>query len=203
MPGKNLIRSYAPQSYYHIYNRGVNKQEIFRDKEDYAVFLSLVKRYLGDKIVKRSNGTPNLNFYDDISLLAFCLMSNHFHFMVYQGDNERAITEFIRSLITSYGMYFNKKYNRVGALFQQRYRAVLIGDDSYLLHISRYIHLNPKDYMNYEWSSLPYYLGYKQASWVKPGQVLELFDDNYISFVRDYKSTKDEIDTYKHLLADN
>ena len=99
-------------------------------------------------------------------------------------------------------MYFNKKYNRVGPLFQQRYRAVLIGDDSYLLHISRYIHLNPNNYMNYEWSSLPYYLGNKHASWVKPGQVLELFDDNYISFVRDYESTKDEIDAYKHMLAD-
>lgn len=84
-----------------------------------------------------------------------------------------------------------------------RFKASMINQDAYLEHISRYIHLNPPNYRNYEWSSLPYYLGNKQAGWVKPGRILELFvDDDYASFVADYEGNKRMLDTLKEDLAD-
>lgn len=78
-------------------------------------------------------------------------------------------------------MYFNRRYKRVGHLFQSRYKAVLVDSDEYLLHLSRYIHLNPNDLtgtvpVKYPYSSLPYYFGMKSAKWVKPKEVLDCFD---------------------------
>ena len=202
MPGRNLIKQYAAESYYHFYNRGVNKNRIFRDQEDFIVFLALLKRYLGIKKVKKANRTNHPNFYNEVDLLAYCLMSNHFHLFIYQKEDPTAITKFMRSLATAYGMYFNKKYKRVGPVFQQRYRAVRITDDAQLLHISRYIHLNPDNYNTYEWSSLPYYLGNKTADWVKSNKILELFDDvNYADFVADYKAYYDDLNAIKQFIA--
>lgn len=130
-------------------------------------------------------------------------MNNHFHLFVYQSYDSLAITQFMRSLSTAYSMYFNKKYKRVGPLFQQRYRAVRITDDGQLLHISRYIHLNPDQYDSYEWSSLSAYLGNYQADWIKPQRVLELFDgERYAKFVDDYKGKHDELEFLKAQLAD-
>ena len=202
MPGRNLIKQYAAESYYHFYNRGVNKNRIFRDQEDFIVFLALLKRYLGINKVKKANRTNHPNFYNEVDLLAYCLMSNHFHLFIYQKEDPTAITNFMRSLATAYGMYFNRKYKRVGPVFQQRYRAVRITDDAQLLHISRYIHLNPDNYNTYEWSSLPYYLGNKTADWVKPNKILELFDDvNYADFVADYKAYYDDLNAIKQFIA--
>ncbi len=76
-------------------------------------------------------------------------------------------------------------------------------EDDYWLHISRYIHLNPKDWQRWEWSSLPYYLGEKQADWVRPERVLEAFEgDNYRVFVSDYEDHKAMLDELKHITAD-
>lgn len=201
MPGRNLVKQYAQNSYYHIYNRGVDKQIIFKDDDDFTVFLGLLKRYLGDMVEKKPNRTNHPNFHRDIDLLAFCLMDNHFHLFIYQKENNLAITELMRSLTTAYSMYFNKKYERVGPVFQQRYRAVLTTTDSQLLHITRYIHLNPKLYKDYEWSSYPYYTNKKHASWVKPGAILELFDGDYTIFVSDYEAARDDLAYIKYDLA--
>lgn len=204
MPGKNLIKDYVPESYYHIYNRGVNKQPIFIDDRDRVVFLSLLKRYLGEVTEKNRQGKNHPNYSENIELLAFCLMGNHFHLFVYQLADENAITEFMRSLMTAYSMYFNKKYKRVGPVFQQRFRAVRIVDDAQLLHITRYIHLNPAEYKNYEWSSYQYYINNKSTenNWLKPDRALELFDGDYAAFVADYEDYKYELDILKTMLAD-
>lgn len=204
MPGRNLSKDYLPDSFYHIYNRGVNKAPIFLDDQDKVVFLALLKRYLGDITEKNIRNEDHPNYQSDIELLAFCLMRNHFHLFIYQMDDENAITKFMRSLGTSYSMYFNKRYKRLGPLFQQRYKAIRITDDAQFIHISRYIHLNPKDYKNYEWSSYKYYQGQKQADWVKPGKILDLFNtkDEYQAFVDDYVDRKEELDILKDELAD-
>src|SRR5690606_28226305 len=116
------------------------------------------------------------NYSDTMELLTYCLMPNHFHLLVYQTEIE-SMTRTMRSLMTTYSMYFNKKYGRVGPVFQSSYKAVLVETDAQLHHISRYIHLNPRDYENWKYFSLGYYLGSKQASWVKPGKILCLFSD--------------------------
>jgi putative transposase len=123
--------------------------------------------------------------------------------MIYQKDAE-AMTKLLRMVATSYSRYFNKKYHRVGPLFQDRFKASMITSDSYLQHISRYIHLNPvKNYKNYEWSSYKYYAGEKQSGWVVPDRLLELFNDKheYINFVADYVSFKKMLDELKSELA--
>lgn len=113
------------------------------------------------------------------------------------------MTEFMRSLLTSYSMYFNKKYKRSGPLFESRYKASLISEDAYLEHISRYIHLNPRDWREYEYSSLPYYLHQITDEWIKPKRIMELFSNpqDYLHFVEDYEKNKEMMDILKHELA--
>ncbi|MBX4201943.1 transposase [Candidatus Saccharibacteria bacterium] len=129
-------------------------------------------------------------------------MPNNYHLLVYQTDSD-GITSLTRRLVTSYSRYFNKKYNCTGPLFEDRFKASRISEDKYLMHISRYIHLNPARYNIWEFSSLPYYLGKKEASWVVPGKVLELFDGpkDYSRFLTDYKDYKKELDELKYQLA--
>lgn len=203
MPSKNRVKDYVPFNYYHIYNRGVNKQNIFEDDEDYTVFLNLLKRYLGDLPEKDPQGREYPWLSGQLELLAFCLMPNHFHLLIYQDENEKAMTQLMRGVLTSYTAFFNKKYKRVGHLFQDAYKASLIDDQTYLEHISRYIHLNPYEWENYEWSSLPYYLGSKQAAWVKPDKILDIFEgESYNDFVADYEDYKRELKALKNIMPD-
>lgn len=199
MPAKNTVKQYLENGFYHIYNRGVEKRVIFQVDQDYKVFLSYLKEYLepcnkdklrkilGDlpytkreKIIKRFSIN---NFSKNIDLLAFCLMPNHFHLLIKQRS-ERAIEGFMRSLGTRYVMYFNKRYDRVGHLFQGIYKAALVDSDEQLVHLSRYIHKNPLLHKNKKpslaldlYSSLPAYLGNWQAKWLKPDEVLSLFSN--------------------------
>lgn len=202
VPGRNIYKDYVADSYYHVYNRGVNKQQIFRDKADYVVFLSLLKRYLGSEESMTLGGRIHPSFKNEVEVLAFCLLPTHFHLLIYQHDQE-TIKLFLKSLSVSYAMYFNKKYKRKGPVFEQRYRASRISDDSYLLHISRYLHLNPDDYLNWRWSSLPYFLSKKRADWLKPKRLLSMFEgENYLEFLKDYKDQRNELEIIKHELAD-
>ncbi|MES2971586.1 MAG: transposase [Patescibacteria group bacterium] len=202
MTSRNRIKQYVDESYYHIYNRGVAKRVIFKEKQDYAVFLNLLKRYLDDKPSFDQSGREYEYLHDRIELLAFCLMPNHYHLLIY-AQEAAAMTRLLRGVATSYSTYFNKKYERIGPLFQDRFKASWILRDNYLLHISRYIHLNPKDWRTWEYSSLAYYLGMKDAAWVRPKRMLELFENkNYEQFVADYESQKQIWDELKHELAD-
>jgi len=224
MPGKNTIKTYEKNAYYHLYNRGVNKQRIFQDDQDYGVFLSYLKTYLEPKdeqtllhIIsdehapwrEKDQAVKLLrlnNFFGTITLLAFCLMKNHFHMLVRQTDAD-AIDRFMNSLCTRYTMYFNKKYKRVGPLFQSTYKAVRIITEEQLLYITRYIHRNPikKTYDNslssrilstFQYSSYPNYLGIRHADWVKPDEILIFFGKNnqtYQSFVEDAMNEENSV----------
>lgn len=145
MPARNIVKTYDGDGYYHIYNRGVEKRDIFLDDQDYAVFLSYLKIYLSPRQEGPEKIYPSRklkNFTDSIDLLCYCLMSNHFHFLIHQ-HNKTAITNFVRSLLTRYSMYFNRKYGRVGGLFQGTYKAVLIKSEQQLVYLTYYIHRNP------------------------------------------------------------
>lgn len=192
MPSRNIVKIDIDDTYYHIYNRGVNKRVIFKQDLDYQVFFSLLKRHLATLIQKDANGREYPNYSQDIELLAVCLMPNHFHLLCYQYQ-QGAMTRLLRSVCTAYTMYFNKKYKRVGHLFQDKFKASMIDNDAYLQHITRYIHLNSlaaKDY-----SSLPYYLGDRQADWIKPGKILALFGSTqeYRQFLKDQNGYEDSL----------
>jgi putative transposase len=201
MPAKNSVKQFIENGYYHIYNRGVEKRVIFMDEQDYAVFLNYLKQYLDPSL-----GSDPKSLAKEINLLAFCLMPNQFHLLVKQ-NTINGMTKLIRVVCTKYVMYFNKKYARVGTLFQGKYKAVMIENDGYLLHLSRYIHLNPaypgSDPKQYAYSSYPYYLGFKNAAWIKPQEILIFFKSaqklnlkdclSYESFVEDYKEDPEEI----------
>ncbi|OGL29598.1 hypothetical protein A3D14_01800 [Candidatus Saccharibacteria bacterium RIFCSPHIGHO2_02_FULL_47_12] len=202
MPSKHIEKIYLEDSYYHVFNRGVNKRTIFKDETDYAVFLSLLKRYLSPEPVKDRQGREYPSYFGKIKILAFCLMPNHFHLLVFQTERD-AMTKLLKSVCVAYTMYFNKRYKRVGHLFQDRFKASRIYQDAYLEHISRYIHLNPDNYKEWEFSSLPYYLGSKEAAWVEPQPILDLFQgSSYEKFLSDYSEHRNMLRELKHELAD-
>lgn len=201
MPARNLQKTYAAECFYHLYNRGVAKQKIFKEEEDFKVFLQLLKRHLSKEIFFDKSGREYKNYHDQVDLIAYCLMDNHFHLLIFQREPE-AITKLFRSIGTAYTMYFNTKYKRVGHLFQDRFKASLISNDAYLEHITRYIHLNPKHYRTWQYSSLSYFLGNKTASWIKPSYIMDNFTtQTYLKFLEDYEDHKRMLDSLKHELA--
>ena len=113
--------------YYHIYNRGANRETIFREDENY---LFLLKR-LSEQVMKKK-----------ISVIAYCLMTNHYHFLLRQ-DSDAAISELIQAIFNSYSKAFNKKYNRSGTLFEGRFKSIHVDKENYLIYLCRYIHRNP------------------------------------------------------------
>lgn len=222
MPAKNVLKSYIENGYYHLYNRGVEKRIIFQDDQDYRVFLyylrlylsppDLAKEYKGYSFVRPPRQRLLNNFHQEITLLAYCLMSNHFHLLLQQKPAE-GIEKFMRSLGTKYVQYFNKRYQRVGPLFQDTYKAVLVKTDEQLLHLSRYLHLNPAKDNNKKvslqrillnsYSSYPDYLGKRTTGWIHPEEILGSFKTaqrtglkdilSYQSFVEDYQQPSEEI----------
>ena len=109
MPTRNSRKEYAPDTYYHVYSRGLNKQPIFFDEQDFSVFLGYLKRYLSYEASKRPNRKPVRSFAGDIDLLSYCLMRNHVHLLFYQHEDERALSALLQRVFTVYSMYFNKK----------------------------------------------------------------------------------------------
>lgn len=202
MPRRNVIKQDAPDSFQHVYARGHSKHKIFVDEQDYITFLNLFQRYLAAEEAHDPYGVPYPNFYNKVELVAYCLMPNHFHLLIYQHQ-PRAMARFMQSVLTSYSRYFNTKYNRTGSLFESRYKASMIGDDAYLEHISRYIHLNPRHWRTYEYSSLSYYLQQDEVSWIRTGRIKKLFTTptEYLSFLEDYAENKKMMDILKEELA--
>jgi len=212
MPAKYTVKMYVENGYYHLLNRGVDKRSIFFDKKDSVTFLSLLKRYLTNPDLL----PPELQFlrpsrrshlYEQITLVAYCLMPNHFHLLVRQ-KSRNAITEFARCLMNSYVRHFNDRHERVGPLFQGRIKGILVDNDSYLLHLTRYIHRNPEEFWerslrDYPYSSYAEYLGLRSTSWIHPEAILAYFRSplnkslhdyfSYESFVEESKDDSSEI----------
>lgn len=142
--------SFAPGEYYHIYNRGTEKRTIFKKINDYERFLVLLFLCNNSKksahlqlqgrtlkLLKKHTDREKL-----VEVCAYCLMPNHFH-LILREITEGGISKFMQKVITGYTMYFNKKYDRSGALFQGKFKAVPTKDDIYLKYLISYIHLNP------------------------------------------------------------
>lgn len=210
MPGKNVLKEYKPNTYYHLYNRGVDKQKIFRDVKDYKKFLGYLKLYLTPvELQGCSLQAPSRlkNYFGKVRLHAYCLMPNHYHFLLYQVDID-GINHFMRSLATKYSLYFNKKYQRVGPLYENIFKAVEIKTETQLIYISKYIHRNPADILaarmfleGYKYSSYANYLGRFSQSWLEINEVLSYFKkQSYQDFVEEQEER--DVVTVKDLTID-
>ncbi len=174
----------ASNNIYHVYNRGVEKRIIFKDSQDYSRFIKGLVVFNDTKLIDdfsdRFNRIINKSHQRKpiVDIMAFCLMPNHYHLLLRQRE-DNGITEFMRKLGIGYVNYFNLKHERVGTLFQGKFKSVLISNDSQFLYIPHYIHLNPLDLIfpdwrekkainkkqaitflnNYEWSSYHDHMG--------------------------------------------
>ncbi len=195
---------------YHIFNRGIDKRDIFLDPSYYSRFVStlehslkynypysLLKRRL--KEAESSEDRKNIllqletkRIEPPVEVLSFCLMPNHFHLTLKQLV-EDGITELIRRICTAYTMYFNVRQERRGSLFGGVFRSVLVETEEQLIHLSRYQHLNPlkagiteiPKLGDYPWSSLPTYLGRDDIPFVNSRPVMSHFKDaeGYLRFL--------------------
>lgn len=202
MQSKNILKIDVPNSFYHLYARGKGQQKIYHDDEDYRMFMSLFSRHLSMNPVADSHGQVYPHMASEIDLLTYCLMQDHLHLLIYQYDTG-AMTRLMSSIMSSYTRYYNLKYESSGSIFEPTYKASRISTDDYLLHISRYIHLNPADWDMYEHSSYSYYSDNNHPDWMRPARILELFKsrDAYMKFVKDYEENKLLLDSIKHELA--
>lgn len=201
MPIKNTVKRYDAPAYYHVYNRGGGGAPIFRDDADRVKFLGLIARHLDQGDVScRSDGQPYEKY--GLEIVAYCLMGNHFHLLIYQWDPE-ALTKFMRSVATAYTMYFNRKYRRQGHLFQSIYKASQIDTEEYLLHITRYIHMNPRRYLRYKWSSIAQYLGAPAPDWLHHERINDMLPAQYRVFLEEHEGKRAELELLKGELADN
>lgn len=180
------MRKFDVQAYYHVYNRGAHKEKIFIDAQDKRKFMEILARYLDPATSSvRSDGVPYEK--SPVKLVAYCLMGNHFHLLLYQEENTTDIQQFMSSVTTAYSMYFNIRHKKSGRLFEGPYQAAYIDSDTYLMHITRYIHLNPATYKTYGWSSLPEYLGARHTPWIHPEKVSDMTPQAYRHFLEEYE----------------
>ena len=208
---------FAPGNYYHIYNRGTNKQDVFLHRRDYLRFLFLITHMQAaaplPHITRLLHGIENLSDIQleaeikekivsskIVELVSFALMTNHFHLLLYETE-EQGISRYMQRVLNSYSKFFNTKYERSGHLFQGPFGAVHVRTDEQLLYLTAYIHSNPisiKEYEEspheYEWSSYTDFVS--ENRWpelLKPGIVLEQFTDG-----KHYKRFVEETGAKKH-----
>jgi putative transposase len=213
---------FANEEYYHIFNRGVDKREIFLNVKDYDRFI-LAMDLLNDKEdglmiewrdYKKTNPRATLEDFLKpgfrkrealVKIIAYCLNPNHYHFILKQIE-EKGIERFMHKLGTSHTKYFNTKQKRSGTLFQGRFRAVHIDSNEYLLYLSAYVNKNnfihgyTKD-ENWPYSSLAVYSGNKADKLVSPDIILKQFEniDQYREYLENnalYMHEKKELEKY-------
>ena len=177
MPRRSRID--APGALHHIVVRGIERKPIFKDDADRNHFLERLENILTDGAAL---------------CFAWALMSNHFHLLLKTG--KVTISTVMRRLLTGYAMYFNRKHNRAGHLFQNRYKSILCQEDAYLLELVRYIHLNPlrakivpdlKSLDKYAYSGHATVMGKKRNDWQDTDYVLKLFNDRLSLARRRYR----------------
>lgn len=149
--------AFAPQEFYHIYNRGTDKRTIYETPQDYSRFQELLYVANGDKPVTLKDiqkHHDNVYEYDRgaplVAIGAYCLMPNHFHILL-TPLAEAGISKFMGKLSTGYSMYFNKKYDRTGRLYEGSYKFKHADSDEYLKYLFAYIHLNPVKLIQADW----------------------------------------------------
>lgn len=209
------LTPFINESYYHVFNRGINRQNIFHNPSDYFHFIKIFEYY------QFGNPKPSFSQYNRfrikdftknskiININCYCLMPNHFHLLLKQKE-EGGIQEFMRKALNSYTKYYNTKNNHSGPILQGEFKAVLIETDEQLLHLSRYIHLNP--YVNrisktieaYPYSSYLEYIGASERPICSTEPIIEYFNNSaeYKEFVSGHSDYARDLIQMQHLLID-
>jgi len=151
--------------YYHIFNRGVEKRNIFHQQSDFKRFLESMMYFNTQTSIEMKSDEKNLPKPDDrlVDIVAYCLNKNHFH-LILKEIKEGGITTFMKKVCTGYALYFNNKNERSGVLFQGRFRSVYLSSNDILLYVSAYVNCNSQIHgvenaEEYPWCSFPEYLG--------------------------------------------
>jgi putative transposase len=189
--------------YYHIYNRGTEKRKIFLDSSDYLRFLksmnefnsvdpigSLYEKYLRNKKNGGSTSTMEVEPPKLVEFICYSLLPNHFHFMLKQLS-DRGIEKFMQRIGTGYTMYFNKKHQRSGSLFQGKFKSSLVRDGMFL-YLSAYVNCNAEVHgiskaESYQWSSFSDYLGKTKYGLCNIRIIMDEFQggEDYRNFARE------------------
>jgi REP-associated tyrosine transposase len=170
------LRIEYPGAVYHLICRGNNRQKIFKDDLDRKRYLEKLIHYCELK---------------EVSLLCYCLLSNHIHLLVETPQGN--LSKMMQPFQTSYTLYLNRRHRRSGHVFEQRYKALLVDKDNYLLQVSRYIHRNPVDAklverpQDYRWSSYGAYVSGKRVRGLTTGIVLEQLGGKQSEQIRSYR----------------
>lgn len=221
MPKRKVVL--ATDEVYHLFNRGNFSQPIFLNAFDYRRFLKTLDFYRFSPHLARLfqflefSQERKKEYLKNISkkgkllvqIFSFCLMPNHFHLLVKQKD-ENGISKFMSQIQNSFTRYFNTKIRRQGFLFQGPFKAVRIETDEQLLHVSRYLHLNPysshvvkslDDLKTYPWSSLPDYLGERKYPFLNKEPVTSFFKNQkeYQKFVFNQADYQRNLEKIKYL----
>ncbi len=207
----------------HIYNRGVDKRDIFLKETDYLRFLHNMFELndnrkhsnVGYYFKQNQNIEVQPQYFERkprellVEILAFVLMPNHYHLILKQ-KKENGIVKFMQKIGTGYTMSFNNKYNRDGSLFQGRFKAVLVDSDPYLVHLLNYIHFNPLKLPNlnspnlegYRWSSFPDYIGKKNFPSITSREFLLNFFGSEEKYRKEAEEWLKEKDKNTYLIKD-
>ncbi len=223
MPGRAI--PFVTNEIYHVFNRGIDRRPTFLSKTALARSIELITYYRFIKpplsfthfqrlpTQRRGEFFQHLTMKNQkhVDILAFCFMPNHFHFLLRQLTDQ-GISTFMSNFQNSYTRYFNIRYERVGPLFLNQFKGVRMETDEQLIHVSRYIHLNPltgyvvkefSDLLHYPWSSLSEYLE-NNGSLSEKQTVLRFFKTNksYETFLKDQVEYQRELHKIKHLLLE-
>jgi putative transposase len=176
--------------YYHVYNRGTDKRDIFTNQNDYNRFMVLLHLCNGTKSVDIGNLIrEGRSFTELMSVVvnerlvdvgAYCLMPNHFHLLLREKQSD-GISLFMKKLLTAYSMYFNNKHKRTGSLFEGRFKAQHANRDEYLKYLFAYIHLNPVKIFEPQW---------KKSGISDISKAKKFLDNYYYSSYADYQGIK-------------
>jgi putative transposase len=209
---------------YHVFNKGIDGRITFKDEMDLDRAVKTARYYRFSSTPMKLSQFLDLNIETNlkleknneeekiVSVICYCIMPNHFHFTLKQ-EIDGGISKFISQFVNSYTRYFNTKNKRIGQLFLDRFRNVLIETDSQALHLSRYIHLNPyssgvvnslEELRNYRWSSLSEYLGKTTDIFCDKDIVLSNFSEisKYEKFVLDRADYQRELKRIENLIVD-
>jgi len=210
---------FANGEYYHIYNRGVDKREVFLENADYFRFLKAIKVFnqidptgslrIEDRSEASRKEASLLSSPPLVDFIAYCLNPNHYHFIVKQLE-DRGVEKFMHKLGTSYTKYFNHKNDRSGVLFQGPFKSVHIDSNKYLLLLSAYVNANHRIHnypeINWPYSSYLDYIGKRNGKLCQKEVILRQFNNdfdeykNYVKINADY--FKDKKEEKKYVLED-
>lgn len=204
---------------YHVFTKSIAGFKVFLHKEDYVRMIDLIDYYRFNPLLKFSEykrarekdkldvskvekGSPPI-----VDLIAYCLMPTHIH-LVLEELVPLGISEYMRRILDSYTRYFNKKIGRKGPLWETRFKRVLVTSDEQLLHLTRYVHLNPvsaglvEKPEQWEYSSYKEYIGLSSNQICNKEKYLTIQKSDYAKFVEDHIDYQRTLELIKNLILE-